>query len=145
MRENPASDRRHGSRFAQHSDGLSNSTKEEHQLERKPTAQNQTASILSQNAVRSATTEREGTVRATDEVAFEPQERKASVKEAFEPLISSEQAARLLGNIHVKTLQRYARHGALPGYQIGGHWYFRESELDAWLRDQINSNRQSVR
>ena len=63
----------------------------------------------------------------------------------FESLISSSQAAKLLGNLHVKTLQRYARLGRLPGYQIGRHWYFRESELDAWLRLQLNSKCQSVR
>lgn len=63
----------------------------------------------------------------------------------FEPLIESSGAARLLGNLHVKTLQRYARLGRVPGYQIGGHWYFRASELDAWLRLQINSKCQSVR
>lgn len=61
-------------------------------------------------------------------------------KPAFETLISSPEAAKLLGNIHVKTLQRYARTGSLPGYQIGGHWYFRVSELDAWLQSRINSN-----
>src|SRR5258708_38534953 len=65
--------------------------------------------------------------------------------QAFEALISTTQAARLLGNLHVKTLQRYARLGRIPGYQIAGHWYFRESELDAWLRVQINSRYQSVR
>ena len=63
----------------------------------------------------------------------------------FEPLLDSNEAAKLLGNIHVKTLQRYARLGRLPGYQIGGHWHFRASERDAWLRHQINSNSQSVR
>jgi excisionase family DNA binding protein len=63
----------------------------------------------------------------------------------FEPLLGSEDAARLLGNIHVKTLQKYARQGSVPGYRIGGHWYFRTTELDAWLRTRINSNRQSVR
>jgi excisionase family DNA binding protein len=63
----------------------------------------------------------------------------------FEPLIGSLEAAKLLGNIHVKTLQRYARHRRIPGYQIGGHWYFRASELDSWLRSQINSKCQSVR
>jgi excisionase family DNA binding protein len=61
-------------------------------------------------------------------------------KPAFETLIGSPEAAKLLGNIHVKTLQRYARTGSLPGYQIGGHWYFRVSELDAWLQSRINSN-----
>jgi excisionase family DNA binding protein len=65
--------------------------------------------------------------------------------QTFEHLIDSSDAAKLLGNIHVKTLQRYARTGRLPGYQIGGHWYFRASELDAWLHLQINSGCQSVR
>src|SRR5208337_1843763 len=60
--------------------------------------------------------------------------------DAFEPLLASPEAARLLGNIHVKTLQRYARRGHVPGYQIGGHWYFRASELDSWLRSRINSS-----
>jgi excisionase family DNA binding protein len=59
---------------------------------------------------------------------------------SFEPLINSPEAAKLLGDIHVKTLQRYARRGSLPGYQIGGHWFFRASELDAWLRSRINSS-----
>ncbi len=63
----------------------------------------------------------------------------------FEPLLGCQDAARLLGNIHVKTLQRYARRGNVPGYRIGGHWYFRTTELDAWLRSRVNSNRQSVR
>lgn len=61
-----------------------------------------------------------------------------NTKPAFEPLIGSLEAASLLGNIHVKTLQRYARHNRVPGYQIGGHWYFRASELDSWLRSRIN-------
>jgi len=59
---------------------------------------------------------------------------------AFEPLLGCGEAAKLLGNIHVKTLQRYARRGDIPGYQIGGHWYFRASELDSWLRSRINSS-----
>ena len=58
----------------------------------------------------------------------------------FEPLLDSEEAAKLLGNIHVKTLQRYARHGELPCYRVAGHWFFRASELDAWLRSRINSS-----
>jgi excisionase family DNA binding protein len=61
-------------------------------------------------------------------------------RQAFEPLIGCEDAAKLLGNIHVKTLQRYARGGALPCYRVAGHWYFRATELDAWLRSRINSS-----
>src|SRR5690242_18633925 len=37
--------------------------------------------------------------------------------------MSNSQAAKLIGNLHVKTLQKYARLGRLPGYQIGRHWY----------------------
>ena len=59
---------------------------------------------------------------------------------SFEPLLDTREAAKLLGNIHVKTLQRYARQGVLPGYRVAGHWYFRASELDAWLRSRINSS-----
>jgi excisionase family DNA binding protein len=59
---------------------------------------------------------------------------------AFEPLVGCAEAAKLLGNIHVKTLQRYVRRGDIPGYQIAGHWYFRASELDSWLRSRINSS-----
>jgi excisionase family DNA binding protein len=61
-------------------------------------------------------------------------------RQVFEPLIGSEAAAKLLGNIHVKTLQRYARRGTLPGYRVAGHWYFRATELDSWLRSRINSS-----
>jgi hypothetical protein len=63
----------------------------------------------------------------------------------FESLNATAEAAKLLGNIHVKTLQRYARRSENPGNQIVGHWYCRASELDAWLQLQINSDCQSVR
>lgn len=49
----------------------------------------------------------------------------------FEPLLDAAEAARLL-HIHVKTLQRWARDGMVPGRQIGRCWYFRQSELNAW-------------
>jgi excisionase family DNA binding protein len=61
-------------------------------------------------------------------------------RQVFEPLIGCEAAAKLLGNIHVKTLQRYARRGTLPGYRVAGHWFFRATELDVWLRSRINSS-----
>jgi len=47
----------------------------------------------------------------------------------FEPLLDARQAAKLLGGLHVKTVQRMARRGELPGYQIGKFWFFRASEL----------------
>jgi excisionase family DNA binding protein len=48
----------------------------------------------------------------------------------FEPLISTDEAAGLLG-IHIKTLQLMARKGRIPGKRIGKFWRFRKSELDA--------------
>jgi excisionase family DNA binding protein len=84
-----------------------------------------------------ATGRKEGGTDTSPTVA-PPSGWQAAMARDFEPLTSSCEAARLLGNIHVKTLQRYARHQRIPGYQIGGHWYFRASELDAWLQSQIN-------
>lgn len=51
----------------------------------------------------------------------------------FEPLLNDEQTAELLGKMHVKTLQRMARYGRIPAHKIGRFWYFRASDLDAWL------------
>lgn len=63
----------------------------------------------------------------------------------FEPLIDSREAAALL-RIHHKTLERKARSGEVHGYQIAGRWYFRASELEAWLARQCNNScRRSVR
>jgi excisionase family DNA binding protein len=56
----------------------------------------------------------------------------------FEPLLDSREAAALL-KIHQKTLERKARMGEVPGYQVAGKWRFRASELDDWLKSQLNS------
>jgi excisionase family DNA binding protein len=55
----------------------------------------------------------------------------------FEPLITSEKAAELLG-IHLKTLQRMARSGRIPAVRIGKFWRFRKSDLDSWVRANVN-------
>ena len=67
-------------------------------------------------------------------------------KPAFEPLLDDTQTAKLLGDMHIKTLQRMARYGEIPAHKIGRRWFFRASELDAWLRascvpasDAVNS------
>lgn len=61
-----------------------------------------------------------------------------SPTQLFEPLLDSREAAALL-KIHHKTLERKAREGEVPAYQIAGKWRFRASELDGWLRSQLNS------
>jgi excisionase family DNA binding protein len=51
----------------------------------------------------------------------------------IEPLMSESEAAKFLGGLHPKTVQRMARRGELPAFRIGRYWRFRASELDRWL------------
>jgi excisionase family DNA binding protein len=60
------------------------------------------------------------------------------VQGPFERLLDSDEAAELLG-IHKKTLQRMARTGELPGFQIGDLWRFRASTLNEWLTSKLAS------
>jgi excisionase family DNA binding protein len=143
IRENPASDRPHGSRLPASSVSSENYTSEANQTSPRPgTSDNQpldgsTASLHAAPPRAATQDERRTAERSAVPMQVRPSPR---LKYDFEPLIGSPEAAKLLGSIHVKTLQRYARLGRLPGYQIGGHWYFRASELDAWLESRINSN-----
>jgi len=50
----------------------------------------------------------------------------------FEPLIDTEEAARLL-RMHPRTLRTKARRGSIPAVQVGKRWRFRASTLDRWL------------
>jgi len=61
------------------------------------------------------------------------------VQPEFEPLLSDQQAAQLLGNMHPRTLQRLARTGVIPAIKIGRFWFFRASTLDAWVSSQVQS------
>ncbi len=54
------------------------------------------------------------------------------LKDAFEPLLDSEEAAALL-KIHPKTLQKLARNGEVEAIHIGKLWRFRASALNRWL------------
>ena len=149
MRENPASHGRHGSRLAVGSVSHPCLVGEDNQtllpprvLQNCPPADAESKPNAAPPHAATRGEKNSGDGNVVSAPALVPAQRTTF---GFEPLIASPAAARLLGNIHVKTLQRYARQQRIPGYQIGGHWYFRESELDAWLRQQINSNRQSVR
>lgn len=53
----------------------------------------------------------------------------------FEPLLNDEQAAKVLGDMHPKTLQRLARAGQIPAHKIGRFWFFRLSEINAWINE----------
>lgn len=149
LRENTASSRQHASRPAtdNHSNAICIDEQALHAQSR--SFQTDDATRESGNALHAApehaaTAIEQGGYGQHAIAAATPQHTKHA-NEEFEPLLDSIEAAKLLGNIHVKTLQRYARQGRIPGYQVAGHWYFRASELDMWLRSQLNSIRQSVR
>jgi excisionase family DNA binding protein len=144
LRETPASNRRHGSRQAASS--LSDASLiEEETATSPPPARGRNHSFadagIKPNAAspQVVTGEKKRSENEGSAVAVAPA-RSQKATSGFEPLIGTLEAAKLLGNIHIKTLQRYARHKRVPGYQIGGHWYFRASELDSWLRSGLNSN-----
>ena len=50
----------------------------------------------------------------------------------FEPLLDTEEAARLL-RMHPRTLRTKARRGSIPAVQVGRRWRFRASTLDRRL------------
>ena len=143
MRENPASDRRHGSRSAASETVKEDFIPDEGQVASQPPPDRNRPPVGADGyaqaaSPRTVTVEKGSDARGSFVVASAPMPVQ-KLAQGFEPLIASPEAAKLLGNIHVKTLQRYARRGTVPGYQIGGHWYFRASELDSWLRSQLNS------
>lgn len=59
------------------------------------------------------------------------------MKYEFEPLIDSDEAGQLLG-LHPKTLQLMARTGKIPAIRVAKFWRFRKSEIDRWLRSEVN-------
>ena len=67
-------------------------------------------------------------------------QRKPVASEPFvpEPLLDTDQAAAIM-RIHPKTLQRYARHGIVRGFQLGSMWRFRASDIDRWISEQLAS------
>ena len=61
----------------------------------------------------------------------------SKVKLECEPLIDTEEAAKLLG-IHPKTLQQMARGSRIPAIRVGKFWRFRKSQLDNWVQSGIS-------
>jgi hypothetical protein len=114
MREDPASDRRHGSRQVVRSVSGGNCVEEEN-VTLSPATPGQNHSFAGSDtdpnaaSPRAATGEERKTENEGHAVAVTLM-RSQKPALGFEPLIGSPEAAKLLGNIHVKTLQRYARH-----------------------------------
>jgi predicted DNA-binding transcriptional regulator AlpA len=59
------------------------------------------------------------------------------------PLTSREVGA-LLGRNH-KTIERHAKRGDIPAHFRFSRWYFLKSELDAWLKADVDSACQPCR
>lgn len=57
---------------------------------------------------------------------------------ATEKPINCQRAAEFLG-AHPRTIKRMAAVGELPGHFRFGRWYFYVSELDSWMRTELNS------
>jgi excisionase family DNA binding protein len=56
-----------------------------------------------------------------------------------EPLLDCARAALLLGGVHPKTVQKWAREGRIPAYRFFKRWCFRASELEVWLSSHVHS------
>ena len=56
-----------------------------------------------------------------------------------ERFIDCAAAAAVLGGVHPKTVERWAREGRIPAYRYFRHWKFRPSELEVWMRSHVNS------
>lgn len=71
-------------------------------------------------------------------------ERRRAQRLGFELPMKTEEAAAYIG-YHPKTIERMARMGEVPAHPVSGvrrkTWRFYQTELDAWLRNRVNSRR----
>ena|SRR6516225_8062970 len=141
MRENPASDRRHGSRLVVSTHPSRNSVRGEdpQASSTAPAAEAEVACRFSpkHGAPRKTATaeEREETYASVSPVC-KPEQVSAGVafqsSVGFEPLLDVAEAARLL-RMHPRTLRTKARDRIVPAVQVGRRWRFRASALNDWL------------
>jgi Helix-turn-helix domain len=59
--------------------------------------------------------------------------------QTVEPLLDCAGAAAVLGGLHPKTVERWARERRIPVYHYFRHWKFRASELEVWMLSHVNS------
>jgi PTS system nitrogen regulatory IIA component len=64
-----------------------------------------------------------------------------TLPDRFEPLLTPAEAGAYL-RVHPKTVIRSARQATIPALRYGKHWRFRQSDLVAWVDQQIKSPRQ---
>jgi len=54
--------------------------------------------------------------------------------------LTCDEASQLL-RVHPRTIKRMAARGEVPGHFRFGRWFFYPSELDSWMRMELNSGR----
>ncbi len=59
--------------------------------------------------------------------------------QSIEPLLDCAEAAAVLGGVHPKTVERWARERRIPAYRFFKKWRFRASELELWMRSHVQS------
>ncbi len=63
-----------------------------------------------------------------------------NAERGIERPITCREASQVLG-VHPRTIKRMARDGKVPGHFRFGRWFFYASELDCWMRTELNSLR----
>ncbi len=63
-----------------------------------------------------------------------------NAERGIERPITCRDASQVLG-VHPRTIKRMARDGKVPGHFRFGRWFFYASELDCWMRTELNSLR----
>jgi len=58
--------------------------------------------------------------------------------------MTCDEAGQLL-RVHPRTIKRMAARGEIPGHFRFGRWFFYSSELDSWMRIEVNSSSYSCR
>src|SRR6267143_3537438 len=142
MRENPASDRRHGSRLTSRREGLSTCATEEDKFQLGLIVQSEGAAITSKSAAHYAATVREE--KPLEQDGHGSKLLRGQPFESIEPVWNCVEAARFL-RLHPKTVKRMARLGQIPGCRLGRRWFFRPSDLDALLRGGVSSSEKANR
>ena len=141
MRENPASDRRHGSRLAASTKSSSDYMREDSAKAFLSTPLAETAlgeaSVCANAAPKQATTAGGKGIGSTElKCRYD--------SSGVERPLTCEEAAAFV-RVHPKTVKRMARRGELPGHFRFGRWFFYASELDCWMRTELHSSRHSCR
>ena len=62
---------------------------------------------------------------------------------ATDEILTIREVAGLL-KIGEKTAYTMAKAGELPGFKVRGQWRFRRTDLDGWIRDQVEQGQSKV-